>query len=151
MLFLDRPDLMQRTLLADLDALEERLQDRQAEQDPGTLAEASRIVRAAIGALGTSQTRLAAELGIAGDKTVRDWCAARRTPPRSALRAMRLMLERIVAPPPEELLFAQDRFAACGAALRPRLDELADRAEAAGWTRREVAAAVRAWVAAQPA
>ena len=107
----------------------------------------ARVVRAAIAVLGTSQTRLAPLLGVNTDKTVRDWCSARMTPPRGALRALRLMLERVVDPPPEELLLATNRAAPCAAALGPHLDELTERAETAGWTDREVAEAVRAWVA----
>ena len=142
-------DLMLRMLIADLDALDDRLRDRQAMSDPAVLAEGARVVRAAIAALGTSQTRLAALLGVNGDKTVRDWCSARMTPPRTALRALRLMLERMVDPPPEALLLAQDRVAPCAEALGLHLDELARRAEAAGWSGREVAGAMQAWAASQ--
>ncbi len=142
-------DLMLRMLIADLDALDGRLRDRQAISDPAVLAEGARVVRAAIAALGTSQTRLAALLGVNGDKTVRDWCSARMTPPRTALRALRLMLERMVDPPPEALLLAQDRVAPCAEALGLHLDELARRAEAAGWSGREVAGAMQAWAASQ--
>ena len=144
-------DLMLRMLIADLDALDERLRDREAMSDPAVLAECARVVRAAIAALGTSQTRLATLLGVNGDKTVRDWCSARMTPPRTALRALRLMMERLVDPPPEELVLAQDRFAPCTAAVRQHLDELAERAGAAGWSEREVAAAVQAWATGQGA
>ena len=147
----DMLDLMLRTLITDLNALDERLRDREAMSDPAVLAECAKIVRAAIAALGTSQTRLAMLLGVNGDKTVRDWCSARMTPPRTALRALRLMLERLVDPPPEELMLEQDRFAPCTAAVRQHLDELAERAGAAGWSEREVAAAVRAWAAGQGA
>lgn len=138
-------DLMLRALIADLDALDERLRDREAMSDPEVLAEGARIIRAAIAALGTSQTRLAPLLGVSGDKTVRDWCSARMTPPRTALRALRLMLERLVDPPPEELTLTPDRFTPCAAALGPHLDDLTHRAEAAGWTEREVAGAIQAW------
>ena len=144
-------DLMLRMLIADLDALDERLRDREAMSDPAVLTECARVVRAAIAALGTSQTRLATLLGVNGDKTVRDWCSARMTPPRTALRTLRLMLERLVDPPPEELVQAQVRFALCTAAVRQHLDELAERAGAAGWSEREVAAAVQAWAAGQSA
>lgn len=144
-------DLMLRTLITDLDALDERLRERQAMSDPAVLAEGARVVRAAIAALGTSQTRLAALLGVNGDKTVRDWCSARMTPPRTALRALQLMLARMVDPPPEELVLAQDRFVPCAAALNLHLDEIAQRAEAAGWSGREVVRAVQAWVASQAA
>ena len=140
-------DVMLRALIADLDALDERLRDREAMSDPAVLAEGARVVRAAIAVLGTSQTRLAPLLGVNTDKTVRDWCSARMTPPRGALRALRLMLERVVDPPPEELLLATNRAAPCAAALGPHLDELTERAETAGWTDREVAEAVRAWAA----
>ena len=143
--------LMLRTLIADLEALDERLRDREAMSDPAVLAEGARVVRAAIAALGASQTRLAPLLGVNGDKTVRDWCSARMTPPRTALRALRLMVERLVDPPPEELMLEQDRFAPCAAAVRQHLDELAERAGAAGWSEQEVAAAVQAWAARQGA
>ena len=142
---------MPRTLLADLDALDERLRDRAATEDPQVLAESARVLRAAIAALGTSQTRLAPLLGVAGEKTVRDWCSARMTPPRAALRALRLMLERLVDAPPEAIALAPDRLGPCAAALSPHLDGLAERAEAAGWTEREVAAAARAWLDARKA
>jgi len=147
----DALDQMLRTLIADLEALDGRLREREAMSDPAVLAEGARVVRAAIAALGISQTRLAPLLSVSGDKTVRDWCSARMTPPRTALRALRLMLERLVDPPPEELMLDQDRFAPCAAALHSHLDELAQRAEAAGWTEREVAGALQAWVAAQAA
>ena len=151
MLHPNGPDPMLRALTADLDALDDRLRSREAMSDPDVLAESARVVRAVIAALGASQTRLAPMLGVGGEKTVRDWCSARMAPPRTALRAMRLMLERLVDPPPEELLVTSDRFDPCAAALGPHLDELAERAETAGWTEREVAAALRAWLAAQPA
>ena len=147
----DMLDLMLRMLIADLDALDERLRVREAMSDPAVLAEGARVVRAAIVALGTSQTRLAPLLGVNGDKTVRDWCSARMTPPRTALRVLRLMLERQVDPPPEDLVLEQDRFAPCTAAVRQHLDELVERAEAAGWSNREVAVAVQAWVVGQGA
>ena len=140
---------MLSALIADLDALDTRLRDREALSDPQVLAEGAKVVRAVIGALGTSQTRLAAMVGVAGEKTVRDWCAAKMAPTRTALRAMRLLLERLVDLPPEPLLFAQDRFGPCAAALGPHLDGLAERAEVAGWTEREIAAAVRSWLAAR--
>ena len=149
MLYGDVLDLMLRTLIADLDTLDDRLRDREAMTDPAVLAEGARVVRAAIAALGTSQTQLAPLLGVNGDKTVRDWCSARMTPPRTALRALRLMLERLVDPPPEELMLEQDRFAPCIAVVFQHLDKLAERAEVAGWSEREVAAAVRAWVTRQ--
>lgn len=142
-------DLMLPALIADLDALDARLRDRGAISDPQVLAEGARVVRAVIGALGTSQTRLAALVGVAGEKTVRDWCAAKMAPTRTALRAMRLLLERLVDPPPEALIFGQDRFAPCGAALAPHLDGLAERAGVAGWKDAEVAEAVRSWLAAR--
>lgn len=140
-------DLMLRALIADLDALDERLRDREATSDPAVLAEGARVVRAAIAVLGTSQTRLALLLGVNTDKTVRDWCSARMTPPRGALRALRLMLERVVDPPPEELLLVTNRVAPCATALGPHLEDLAERAEAAGWVEEEIAGAVRAWAA----
>ena len=144
-------DLMLRTLIADLDALDERLRAREAASEPEVLAEGARVVRAAVAALGISQTRLASLLGVSSDKTVRDWCSARMTPPRTALRTMRLMLERMVDPPPEELLLARDRLAPCVEALGLHLDGLAQRAEAAGWSGREVAGAVQAWAKSQAA
>lgn len=149
MLYRGALDLMLRTLIADLDALDERLREREAMSDPAVLAEGARVVRAAIAALGTSQTRLATLLGVNGDKTVRDWCSARMTPPRTALRALRLMVERIVDPPPEALALAKGRFVPCAAALSLHLDGLAQRAEAAGWSGQEVAGAMQAWVASQ--
>jgi DNA-binding transcriptional regulator YiaG len=147
MLDLGGLDLMLSALIADLDALDVRLRDREAMADPQVLTEAARVVRAVIGALGTSQTRLAAIVGVAGEKTVRDWCSARMAPTRTALRVMRLLLERLVDPPPEALIFAQDRFGPCAAAVGPHLDQVAERAETAGWTEREAAAAVRSWLA----
>lgn len=149
MLDLDGLDPMLRTLIADLDALDARLRDREAMSDPQVLAEGARVTRAVIGALGTSQTRLAPMLGVAGEKTVRDWCSAKMAPPRTALRVMRLLLEGLVDPPPEDLILAQDRFGPCAAALGPHLDALAERADIAGWTEREIAAAMRAWLAAR--
>lgn len=146
---MDVSDLMLRALLADLDALDVRLRDREAMSDPAVLAESAKVVRAVVGALGTSQSKLAPMLGVAGDKTVRDWCSARMAPPRTALRAMRLLLERLVDSPSEELVLAQDRFGPCGDALRPHLDQLAERATAAGWTDEEIAAAAHAWLAEQ--
>jgi len=144
-------DLMLRTLIADLDALDGRLRARQAADDPEVLAEGARVVRGAAAALGTSQTRLATLLSVSSDKTVRDWCSARMAPPRTALRALRLMLERMVDPPPEDLLLTPNRVGPCAEAIGLHLDELARRAEAAGWSGREVAGAVKAWAAEQGA
>ena len=142
---------MLRALIADVNALDERLREREAMSDPAVLAEGARVVRAAIGALGTSQTRLALLLGVNTDKTVRDWCSARMTPPRTALRALRLMLECLVDSPPEDLVLASNRVTPCAAVLGPHLDGLTERAEAAGWTDREVVGAVQAWMAGRTA
>lgn len=141
-------DLMLRELIADLDALDTRLRDREAMADPEVLAESARVVRAVIAALGTSQTRLAPMLGVSSDKTVRDWCSSRMAPPRTALRVMRLLLEPLVDTPPAAMILTQDRFGPCTLALGPHLDGLAERANAAGWTQREIVAAVRSWLGA---
>lgn len=142
-------DLMKlRALIDDLDALGGRLRDRAAAADPEVAAEAARVVRAVIDGLGTSQTGLAPMIAVSDSKTVRDWCSGRMVPSRTALRAMRLLLERLVDPPPEGLAFegGRDRSAPCVAALRPHLDRLAGVADAAGWTAGEVEAAVRSWL-----
>ena len=132
---------------ADLDALQERLRDRDAAQNPDVLAEAARAVRALVAALGISQGGLARELGGVNEKTVRDWCAAKVVPGPPAVRAMRLLAERLVVPPPPELAMDTGRVAPCAEALGPHLDALMDRAEAAGWRPEEVAAAALAWAA----
>lgn len=132
---------------ADLDALQERLRDRDAAQNPAALAHAAQAVRALVAALGTSQGGLARELGGVNEKTVRDWCAAKAVPGPPAVRAMRLLAERLVAPPPPEMAMDTGRVAPCAEALGPHLDALMERAEAAGWRPEEVAAAAAAWAA----
>lgn len=132
---------------ADLDALQERLRDRDAAQNPAVLAHAAEAVRALVAALGTSQGGLARELGGVNEKTVRDWCAAKAVPGPPAVRAMRLLAERLVAPPPPEMAMGTGRVAPCAEVLGPHLDALMERAEAAGWQPEEVAAAAAAWAA----
>lgn len=147
MLDLERMTLVLPNLTADLDSLQECLRDREAGQDPNVLAEAARVVRALIAALGTSQGGLARELGGVNEKTVRDWCAAKGLPGPPAIRAMRFLAERLVAPPPPELLTGTGRIAPCTEALGPHLDALMERAEIAGWQPEEIAAAALAWAA----
>ena len=135
-------------LIADLDALETRLRARAAaEGDPAVLAESARVVGAVAAALGIGSGRLARELGIANEKTVREWIAAKTLPWPLAVCAMRLMVERLVRPPPPELAMEAGRVAPCAEALAPHLEALAGRAEAAGWHPDEIAAAARAWAA----
>lgn len=145
MLDVERMTLVLPNLTADLDALQERLRDRDAGQDPNALAEAARAVRALVAALGTSQGGLARELGGVNEKTVRDWCAAKAIPGPPAVRAMRLLAERLVQPPPPELLTGTGRVAPCAEALGPHLDALMERAEIAGWQPEEVTSAAVAW------
>ena len=147
MLDLDRMTVVLSDLIADLNSLQELLRNREAAQAPDTLAEAARTVRALIAALGTSQGGLARELGGVNEKTVRDWCAAKAVPGPPAVRAMRLLAERLVLPPPPDLLMSGGRVATCEKALAPHLAALAGRAEVAGWQSEEIAAAVAAWAA----
>lgn len=75
----------------------------------------------------------------------RDWCAAKVPPGPPAVRAMRLLAERVVAPPPSDMVVSTNRVAPCAEALAPHLVALLSRAETAGWQRGEVVAAVAAW------
>ena len=145
MLDLDRMALVLPDVIADLEALQDRLRDRDAAQAPETLADAAHAVRALIALLGTSQGGLARELGGVNEKTVRDWCAAKVPPGPPAVRAMRLLAERVVAPPPSDMVVRTNRVAPCAEALAPHLIALLGRAETAGWQRGEVVAAVAAW------
>ncbi len=147
MLDLSRMMLLLPDLVADLDALQERLRDRDAGQDPNVSAEAARVMRALIVALGISQGGLARELGGVNEKTVRDWCAAKALPGPPAVRAMRLLAERLVQSPPPELLASTGRVAPCAEALGPHLDALMERAEVAGWQPKEIVSAALAWAA----
>ena len=99
-------------------------------------------VREALAALGESQRGYARARGIDA-RTVRRWCEAGASPVASAL--LRADLALAVPPPPATLAVAQDRDEPCGEALDPRLDALAERAEAAGWHPAEVVAAVLGW------
>ena len=147
MLDLDRMTMALPDLTADLDALQERLRDRETAQTPEVLAQAARAVRALIAMLGTSQGGLARELGGVNEKTVRDWCTAKAAPGPPAVRAMRLLAERLVAQPPPELVMSTGRVAPCTEVLAPHLAALAERAEVAGWRPEEITAAVAAWAA----
>lgn len=146
---LERMTPVPNDLTADLDTLQERLRDREAAHDPAVLAKAAQAVRALVAVLGTSQGGFARELGGVNEKTVRDWCTAKAVPGPPAVRAMRLLAERLVAPPPPELAMDTGRVAPCAEVLGPHLDALMDRAEAAGWRPEEVAAAAAAWAAGQ--
>jgi len=141
----DRMTMVLSDLLADLDALQELLRNREAAQAPDALAEAARAVRVLIATLGTSQGGLARELGGINEKTVRDWCAAKALPGPPAVRAMRLLAARLVASPPSDLVMNVGRVAPCEKALVPHLAGLAEQAEIAGWQPEEIAAAVTAW------
>lgn len=132
-------------LIADLEALQDRLRDRDAAQAPETLADAAHAVRALIALLGISQGGLARELGGLNEKTVRDWCTAKVAPGPPAVRAMRLLAERVVAPPPSDMVVRANRVAPCAEALAPHLVALLGQAETAGWQREEVVAAVATW------
>lgn len=147
MLDLDRMTMVLSDLIADLNSLQELLRNREAAQAHDTLAEAARVVRALIAALGTSQGGLARELGGVNEKTVRDWCTAKALPGPPAVRAMRLLAERLVVPPPPDLVMSGGRVAPCEKALAPHLVVLAGQAEVAGWQSEEIAAAVAAWAA----
>jgi DNA-binding transcriptional regulator YiaG len=135
-------------LLADLDALQESVRARDAVQSAEFVAHSAQVVRDTIAALGISQGGLARELGV-GEKTARDWCAARALPGPPAVRAMRLLVERIIGPPPIDLAAGSDREAGCLAAMHPQLESLASRAETAGWTAEEVRGALSQWIAAR--
>jgi len=144
---LDRMTMVLSDLIADLDSLQELLRNREAAQAPDTLAKAARAVRVLIAALGTSQGGLARELGGLNEKTVRDWCAAKALPGPPAVRAMRLLVARLVASPPPDLVMNAGRVAPCEDALVPHLAGLAEQAEIAGWQPGEIAAAMTAWAA----
>lgn len=145
MLDLHRMALTLLGVIADLEALQDRLRGRDAAQAPETLADAANAVRALIALLGTSQGGLARELGGLNEKTVRDWCAAKVPPGPPAVRAMRLLAERLVAPPASDAVMGTNRVAPCAEALAPHLVALLGRAEAVGWQREEAIAAVAAW------
>ncbi len=145
MLDLNRMTLVLPDVLADLEALQDRLRDRDAARAPETLADTAHAVRALIALLGTSQGGLARELGDINEKTVRDWCAAKGSPGPLAVRAMRLLAERVIAPPPSDMVLSTNRAAPCAEALAPHLVALLGRAETEGWQRGEVVAAVVAW------
>ena len=145
MLDLNRMALVLPDVIANLETLQDRLRDRDAAQAPETLADAANAVRALIALLGTSQGGLARELGGLNEKTVRDWCAAKMPPGPPAVRAMRLLAERLVAPPASDVVMSTNRVAPCAEALAPHLVALLGRAEAVGWQREEAIAAVAAW------
>jgi DNA-binding transcriptional regulator YiaG len=145
MLDLNRMALVLPDVIANLETLQDRLCDRDAAQAPETFAQAADAVRALITLLGTSQGGLARELGGINEKTVRDWCAAKGSPGPLAVRAMRLLAERLVAPPASDLVMSTNRTAPCAEALGPHLVALLGRAEAVGWQREEAIAAVAAW------
>ena len=145
MLDLNRMALVSPDVIANLETLQDRLRDRDAAQAPETLADAANAVRALIALLGTSQGGLARELGGINEKTVRDWCAAKVPPGPPAVRAMRLLAERLVAPPASDAVMNTNRVAPCAEALAPHLVALLGRAEAVGWQREEAIAAVAAW------
>jgi len=73
MLDLDRMTLVLPDVITDLEALQDRLRDRDAAQAPETLADAAHAVRALIALLDTSQGGLARELGGINEKTVRGY------------------------------------------------------------------------------
>ena len=147
MLDLDWMTMVLSDLTADLDSLQELVRSREAAQAPDALAKAAQAVRALIAALGTSQGGLARELGGVNEKTVRDWCAAKALPGPPAVRAMRLLAARLVAPPPHDLVMDAGRVVPCKEALTPHLAMLAEQAETAGWHPEEVASAITAWAA----
>ena len=145
MLDLNRMALVLPDVIANLETLQDRLRDRDTAQAPQTLADAADAVRALIALLGTSQGGLARELGGLNEKTVRDWCAAKMPPGPPAVRAMRLLAERLVAPPASDVVMSTNRVAPCAEALAPHLVALLGRAEAVGWQQEEAIAAVAAW------
>ncbi len=145
MLDLNRMALVLPDVIANLETLQDRLRDRDTAQPPQTLTDAANAVRALIALLGTSQGGLARELGGLNEKTVRDWCAAKVPPGPPAVRAMRLLAERLVAPPASNAVMSTNRVAPCAEALAPHLVALLGRAEAVGWQREEAIAAVAAW------
>ena len=147
MLDFDRMTMVLSDLTADLDSLQELLRSREAAQAPDVLTKAADTVRALVAALGTSQGGLARELGGINEKTVRDWCAAKALPGPPAVRAMRLLATRLVAPPPHDLVTKAGRVVPCKEALAPHLAMLAGQAETAGWEPEEVASAIEAWAA----
>lgn len=145
MLDLDWMTMVLSDLTADLDSLQDLLRSREAAQAPDALANAAQAVRALVTALGISQGGLARELGGVNEKTVRDWCAAKALPGPPAVRAMRLLAARLVAPPPHDLVMNVGRVVPCEKALEPHLSGIAEQAEIAGWQPEEIAAAVTAW------
>ena len=78
---------------------------------------------------------------------MRDWCTAKALPGPPAVRAMRLLAARLVAPPPHDLVMNAGRVVPCKEALAPHLATLAEQAETAGWHSEEVASAITAWAA----
>lgn len=102
-------------------------------------------VRALIARLGISQAGLARLAGVREDTVRQEWCR-HGVPDKGAGRALLdLLAARAIDPPPEALAAAEGRHGPAGAALGPHLDELAERAEQAGWQAPEIAAAALAW------
>lgn len=101
-------------------------------------------VRDLVARLGTTQQGLARLLGV-NPRTVRDWCADGLTGHGTAALVLDLLDQRIVTPPPATLAVDMDRDGPAGEALDPHLDELAERAERAGWHPAEIVAAALSW------
>lgn len=105
--------------------------------------------RVALGRVAPSQLAFARLLTALGHpardvaRSVRRWCQI--GPPGEVVVVLRLLEELAVPPPPATLRVEDDRDGPCGEALEPRLDALAERAEAAGWDRMEVLCAALTW------
>lgn len=136
-------------LIAGLAWLEERLHDRDNQNDAATLAFAAATVRDVLDFLGVSHNVLASLVGITDRKAVRQWVAGKATPRHGALMMMRMMLETLVEPPKEGEGTEARGVATAREALGPLLDLIRSRAELVGWEAGEIADAVQAWLMAR--
>ena len=133
MLCRDVLDLMLRALIADLDALDERLRDREATSDPAVLAEGARVVRAAIAALGATPINYRTEdftkimAAEEGADLILDMVGGSYIPKNIKALAPdgRLVMIAFLEGPKVELNFAQimaKRLTVTGSTLRPQSD-----------------------------
>lgn len=103
-------------------------------------------VRDLIARLGTTQAGLGRLTGVREDTVRQVWCRDGVPDKGAARTALDLLAARIIEPPPAASLSVDmDRDGPASDALDPHLDDLAARAEAAGWHPAEVVAAVTGW------
>lgn len=87
------------------------------------------------------QTKAANHFNVS-DRTVRRWCAGTSAVPQAIMDELRKFAE--FTPPPNGTTEDDDRDDACYDAIEPELNQLAERAVAAGWSIAEVLTAILA-------